>query len=161
MTFSAGNNVAASELNGMVAVSPVGWLTLQQATMNIPTSSDTSITWTSVHTYKGVTPSDYWLVGNPSRITIPATGTYSFFVPLAWAAVNSGLRVAYLYRNGTTKIWQQNKVVDGTGPIHGQVLEWRGPLTSGDYYEVRAWQNTGSTLSISNVPLYLTVIRHS
>lgn len=90
---------------------------------------------------------------NTSRITIPSGkgGYYSIGAIFSYEQNNTGIRQIRLIKNGTFKEYVMYSTASG-GPIIGYSSVW--DLTVGDYIEVEAYQNSGSTLQLYGNEFY-------
>ncbi len=106
--------------------------------------------WTSIP-YNGVdfdNGSIHNTVTNPTRFTAPRAGTVqigaSASVTLGVAA-DIGIRIL---KNGTSPIAQQLYPSNATS-AQGQIIQitWLDKASTGDYYEIQVYQNTGSSMT--------------
>ena len=88
---------------------------------------------------------------NTSRYTVQTAGRYEYLANINWTQTGAGNREVYVRKNGTTdlRIAYTNNPSTGTWTstiqCHGDSL-----LVAGDYLEVRLFQNTVNTASVSN-----------
>lgn len=87
---------------------------------------------------------------NLSRLTAPVTGIYMVTAQIQWQDSGSGNRVIRLVKNGATNIAQADRME--TGWLDGQDITTQVRLVAGDYVEVVAYQNSGSTLNVESWP---------
>lgn len=85
---------------------------------------------------------------NPSRMTIPAggDGLYMIIGQVAYDANATGVRVAQVYKNGTTAL-----AATQATPLAGNAaivpITALANLVAGDYIELRGYQNSGGALN--------------
>ncbi|MBA4373329.1 MAG: hypothetical protein C0402_10780 [Thermodesulfovibrio sp.] len=86
---------------------------------------------------------------NPSLFTVPVTGYYRMSA-IIWFQTNAtGFRQVYLKQGGTTNV--ASAIVPAvTGANTQVVVTTTGFMNAGDYVEVMALQNSGSSLSIGS-----------
>ena len=86
---------------------------------------------------------------NNSRITINTPGKYRFWAMLTWLANTAGRRHILIRKNGTLNIADlpqpPNTVTNGNT---GQELSSIDDAVVGDFYELRAFQNSGGALNM-------------
>lgn len=85
---------------------------------------------------------------NNSRITCVTPGEYASFARVEFAASGVGDRFIEFYKNGTTRIFVDQR--DAAGSVSTIIS---GPasidLVAGDYIEVRARQSSGGNLAVT------------
>ena len=133
---------------GMVAaldrtLAPTAYRTTAQT---ITTSTQTKISFDAVD-------SDGWncwdLSPNPTRLTVPVTGRYLVTGNAAFEASASGHRALNILKNNTVELARSDfNPVSNSIDTHSSVTSHAVSLTKGDYVELRAWQNSGSSLDI-------------
>lgn len=112
------------------------------ATMTIPDSTITPVAWSG----EEFDSDGFWDSAQPTRLTIPDTGFYIVYAELAFpTASTAGDRQIGFLVNGVFKRWG----IAGPGGLHrpgasSGVLS----LTAGQYVEVAAYQNTGSSRNL-------------
>lgn len=97
-------------------------------------------------------PTGQWGAGNPSRITVNASGLWEIGAVMRFAsqATASGQRNVRLYKNGVEEIQFGNPAVtnyNATNIICAGATQL--VLASGDYIEAYAYQNSGGALSLT------------
>ena len=122
-----------------------GQLTLLAATgSTIPTSTVTSIPYSSELRDDGNWHDNST---NNSRVTVGATGEYLVQYSAFWDANGTGLRITQLLVNGTGNPVGGQKNASGSANMiqsGGAPLQ----LTSGDYVELQAFQNSGANRTV-------------
>lgn len=86
-------------------------------------------------------------VTNTSRLTIVRAGYYRFTAALVWASNATGIRKAYMLKNGTTTLVN----ISGTavsGSAHSEQLSATVYMAVNDYAEVFAYQSSGGNLAL-------------
>ena len=85
---------------------------------------------------------------NSTRITIPTGkgGKYLFTGGGYWGG-GTGIRVIYLRKNGTTDLWEGDRVAGASVTSEFAVVI---DAAAGDYFEVRVYQNSGGTQTFNN-----------
>ena len=90
---------------------------------------------------------------NNSRVTAQKSASFFYLLNTSFAASATGSRMASIRRNGTQTIGR-----GGTLPVSGEETSfstssvWK--MTSGDYVEALAWQDTGAGLNLVKSGLY-------
>lgn len=120
----------------------------RSTTQSIPDGVQTTMTWQEVdYDNRGM-----WSAGSPSRLTVPAGmgGIYFCTATLEYAANSSGTRTVALLRNGNVigRSIQQNT---GSGQAARVFYAREVVAAPGDYFEISAYQNSGTSLTISVV----------
>lgn len=94
---------------------------------------------------------DMWEgVTNPTRITFPEAGTYSFGAAIEFPAAAGGTRRLLSVRlNGATLIHRVNGAFNGSAPTNLQCQKER-EFAAGDYIEFIAYQDSGGDLALSS-----------
>ncbi len=91
-------------------------------------------------------------VTNNSRLTVPADVTrVSLDAQVEWAANSTGLRDAYIVKNGVVFAGYPYDIkapVSATNPTLQQVSSGVLDVTPGDYFEVAVYQNSGGSLGL-------------
>jgi hypothetical protein len=95
----------------------------------------------------------YWASGNPTRLTVPATGYYHIAGLITWdvgAGTSANFGVALLY-NGTSGSAQIDVPLATLGTLFPKThLSLDLSLTAGDYVELAARQTSGGSISIAS-----------
>lgn len=94
---------------------------------------------------------------NNSRITIPAGlgGNYLFNCQLAFATAGAGQRVGYLVKNNSG--FEVLNVAPGNASFLSNTnFSFSLPLNAGDYVELQAYQDSGSSLQVLGGAVYYT-----
>lgn len=115
----------------------------------LATATETTLTWNAENTDKGELHS---ITANTSRLTIPTggggTGTiWVVYGQVQWAANATGDRYIVIWRNGAmTKAWTTAKstTLDMRQQIFGVFFD----MADGDYFELRAYQDSGGNLGV-------------
>jgi len=105
------------------------------------------------------TDTSMWSAGAPTRLVIPFSGWYTMRAQCGFATNSAGWRVLTIRVNAASYLGECMSNPISGGPsicqVHGE-----GYLSAGDYLELGAWQNSGSTLNYvtdSSIPAYLSV----
>jgi hypothetical protein len=85
---------------------------------------------------------------NTSRLTASVAGTYSISGSVYWAGVTGGVQELNVRLNGTTIITYNGTAASSTST--GQNVSTLYYLNAGDYVELVAYQNNGTTRTITN-----------
>lgn len=99
-----------------------------------------------------------WSSGtNPSRVTITTPGTYMILGGINWpaalGAANAG-RAQIVINGGTVTNTKFNSVTGSSGNFSA-VCAGAEVMNSGDYLEIYANQNSGATIALTSVRLYV------
>lgn len=145
------------------SVSVVGASITRQATaQSIPSASLTVISWDTEEFDVG----GFFTSATPTRVTIPTgmNGYYALSGQIAFAATAGGAERTIAFRkNGTTNFAYGTAYFTSSAPSTPNISGRTVYLTAGDYIEVTAYQNSGSSVntlvSVSNVYTYFNVIR--
>ena len=114
----------------------------------IPSSSSTTLTY---NTEDFDTANLHSTTSNTSRLTAPVAGKYLITASAEWTNNTSGRRILILELNGTTQIMRDSVSPNndsGIGPE--QSVETVYQLAAGDYVEVIAYQDSGSSLAVQS-----------
>lgn len=122
---------------------------------NFPVANDVDVPveWDAVIEDVG----GWYAGGNPTRLTAPVDAIVIAGVEIAWGADNGGDRRGVKITQGSghlKRAHDQQVVPDNTfssdqGPVQS-VTTRPTQVTAGDYFEVRAFQNSGGSLNIAN-----------
>jgi hypothetical protein len=115
------------------------WLNANQS---IPNSSATAVTWTTFDFNSGI----LFNAGAPTRMTVPIAGFYMFGTGLQWAQANA-IRETFFRLNGTTELHRQTEF-NASAVDHYFNHNYQWYFNVGDYIEVMAFQNSGSSLNL-------------
>ncbi|GAP11739.1 hypothetical protein BECAL_02932 [Bellilinea caldifistulae] len=147
-TFEVGNTTNV-EITGYIAKSTAIACRAYRST-DQPISSGA---WTTI-SFSGVGwdshpsgISDQWSSGTPTRLTCQVSGLYLITGQLSFAGNATGRRIGRIYLNGSTEIALQSHPATSTNPIHITLSVLR-ILNSGDYIELGAYQDSGSSLNV-------------
>lgn len=100
-----------------------------------------------------------WVIGTPTRVTIPAPGWYDVSASVRWASGAGTKRQLKFQLNGTTDI-----DVEDTPPMasdHYQSISTSYFFAAGDYLELFVYQDAGGALNIvtdANISPEMTVV---
>jgi hypothetical protein len=89
----------------------------------------------------------YWVVGSPTRLTIPATGWYNLSGHIIWEVNTTGIRYGSLKKNGTDFLAYVSNGPHATNGNVRQTLAINAYLTAGDYIEMMVQHDRGSNLN--------------
>lgn len=88
---------------------------------------------------------------NTSRLVAPIDGVYEVTGDVIWHPNATGTRVLYITKNGSTDVAYTEVPVNSSGTDTGQQATTQVNLGAGDYVQLRAYQNSGSTIIISGL----------
>ena len=114
----------------------------------IPSSSSTTLTY---NTEDFDTANLHSTTTTTSRLIAPVAGKYMIMASAEWTTNTSGRRILILELNGTTQIMRDSVSPNndsGIGPE--QEVETVYQLAAGDYVEVVAYQDSGSSLAVQS-----------
>lgn len=138
---------------GHVYKSPATPLGYGKSTRSTTQAISSSTAWTTISFDTEVTDSGAFvdIAGNPTRITVPATGVYLVGFEVAFAVAAGGLRDARIQATGTGSgiVCRANDDPAG-GSFEvalGQSTLWN--LTAADYIELQVRQNSGGSVNIN------------
>lgn len=111
------------------------------ATQSIPNATDTAISWDT----EDIDDNAYYTAGNPTRLTVPATGWYTGCTSVAWdAAGNISVYMHHAINGGN--IWLDQTTFAAT---QYATRCWSDHLSAGDYIETIVFQNSGISHSLT------------
>ena len=118
----------------------------RSTTQTIPTATQTKVEFDQVI-------NDAWNCWdsspNPTRLTAPIDGMYLAVGTVAFEASSSGHRALNILLNNTTEICRSDfPTVGNSVDTHTTVTSPTFQMATGEYIELRAWQNSGSDLDI-------------
>ena len=92
-------------------------------------------------------PSTFWSIANPTRLTAPQAGKYTVGCSILWDSSTTGNRSVYVVKNGVTgtRLAGEQMIANASGVLN---LATTLNLTSGDYVEFYAFQNSGGSVNI-------------
>ena len=76
----------------------------------------------------------FWVIGSPTRFTLPITGRYLIFGNVAWAGNNTGTRHLGIRVGGTTLICNEQILGSNTQQDMSIATQWT--LSAGQYVEL-------------------------
>ena len=114
------------------------------AATTVPTTTDTALAL-STETYD--TDSFHDNSTNNSRLTAPRDGYYFVTGEVAGADTSDYTIVGYIKRNGTVVGRAAQRIASGGGQL-GVAVTTVVSMTSGQYVELFAWQNSGADRSV-------------
>jgi len=91
---------------------------------------------------------DLWVIGSPSKLTVPEDGLYVLFAQIAFAANATGYRQIFIRNQGGSVISHSRHAtpVTGVGATITTYTEFE--LAAGDWFAVSAQQNSGGNLNV-------------
>lgn len=89
---------------------------------------------------------------NPTRLTVAVAGKYAISPQLSWDSNTSGLRAVAVRKNNTTDLLIVGFLAAGVGVFAGAI--WQNAyvedaFVAGDYVEIRAFQDSGATRTLT------------
>lgn len=114
---------------------------------SVPNSTPTAIPWQA--RYPGYSSSGMWEPSQPdtSQIFIPRSGKYLIICTVRWAANGSGYRMLAIKVNDGNNIAKVQAPAVGGNPTYQQISAM-AHLNAGDYIQIIAVQNSGTTLNL-------------
>lgn len=93
-------------------------------------------------------PTTFWAVGTPTRLTAPQSGKYIVGCSILWDSSTTGNRSVYVVKNGVTgtRLAGEQMVSSASGVLN---LSTTLNLSSGDYVEFYVNQNSGGSVNIT------------
>jgi hypothetical protein len=136
--------IAGLEGNVASAATPPAARVLLQSNQSVNNNQVTTVNW-GFEDFDSADMHDN--ASNNSRITVPEDGIYLISAQVNWTAVDLGDRLLVIYENGNTfpSLSHSDDGPDNTSGVSG-VLS----LSAGDFVEVKVFQSSGSTVSISS-----------
>ena len=130
---------------------------MQYAIQLIGNSSSTLCSFTAAEYQR--TSGDMWVVGDPTKITIKTTGKYIITSNMSWATNATGIRAAYITKNGSSFSPLVESQVSAASASTTQLsVSSIVSLAAGDTIELRAYQTSGGNLNIENSRLSLSLL---
>lgn len=116
------------------------------AAQSIPNTTLTKVQFDAVR-YGDPT---WWNAGNPTRITVPITGSYHVGAIIEWQSGSAvGSRYADIFWNNVSRLAEMAggfaTVATDNAQCVGSAI---APLTAGDFIECRVYQNTGGAQTL-------------
>lgn len=93
-------------------------------------------------------PATFWSNANPTRLTVPQAGKYTVGCSMLWDSSTTGNRSVYVVKNGVTgtRLAGEQMIANAGGVLN---LATTLNLTSGDYVEFYAFQNSGGSVNVT------------
>lgn len=91
----------------------------------------------------------FWVIGTPTRLTIPQAGMYLMGAENTWGANTTGVRELQFRLNGTTVLDHTQHLTTSVGELH-VTSTYLWPFIVGDYIEIMVRQTTGISFNMSN-----------
>lgn len=91
---------------------------------------------------------------NATRLTAPRAGVYHVGGSFEFTSSVSGRRIVFVQVNGTTRIVQDDRMAITTGVAQNVSTSTVWAFNTGDYAELYAYQDSGSTLTIDAAGAY-------
>lgn len=111
----------------------------------LTTATDTAVTWQAVNSDAW----GMWAAGSPTRLTAVVTGRYTATAQVRFAANSTGIREAYIRKNGSTDLARDraNALTSGAtaSTLHAPAFD----MVVGDYIELWVLQNSGGNLALA------------
>jgi hypothetical protein len=119
------------------------------AVQSVPNTTETAITFT---TEVGTDPWTLWAASpNPTRITAPIDGWYTFTGWVSFAANTTGIRGVKIRSQGTTAQAFQRVSAASAGTTELTVTTGPVSLVAGNYVELTVEQTSGGNLDVTPV----------
>lgn len=90
-----------------------------------------------------------WVIGSPTRLTIPTTGWYMVSAYTSYANNSSGRRLTSVILNGTTEVITTDYRMPVNGGTTNVTIAGLAYLTAGDYLELQVYQTSGGSLTVT------------
>lgn len=120
------------------------------ANLNISNGVSTAISWMSDAAPDGRDTDGIWNIGSPNRLVVPTGVTkVRLAANLSWANNSTGFRSTWMMKNGATFHGRPLDVRVGNSTTSLNIATAVIDVTSGDYFELWVYQNSGSTLALS------------
>jgi len=90
-----------------------------------------------------------WAIANPTRVTVPVTGTYVVAWWIAWAAAAGGVRQTNVAKNGVWGTVLGRSWITSAGATYQTITTGSTTirLTANDYLELLGYQDSGGALN--------------
>jgi hypothetical protein len=133
---------------------PLAATVSRAATQSIATATTTAITFDT----EELDPLQAWVVGTPTRLTIPAgVSRVALRLSVRWGLVGTGSRSAQIRLNGSTIIGSDIRTASDGGGSHQSCLG-EVAVTAADYLEAIVAQDSGSALNVTYAQLAMQVV---
>lgn len=114
---------------------------IREVDQTIPDTVHTAIIFdTEQYDYGG-----FWNVANPTRLTLPTSGVYTFFGGASYYPRAAGRRMTQIMMNGAVVLASQH-----LSPVSNDVVRHNLSVTYkasvGDFFELDVWQTSGAPL---------------
>ena len=90
-----------------------------------------------------------WVIGSPTRLTIPTTGWYMVSAYTSYANNSSGRRLTSVILNGTTEVITTDYRMPVNGGTTNVTIAGLAYLTAADYLELQVYQTSGGSLTVT------------
>lgn len=115
----------------------------RSTSQSIATATATSVSFSTTR----YDQANFWSAGNPTRLTVPETGTYMIFGHVIYDVNSTGYRLTRLRLNGTTYLAGDSKpAVSGDVTVASVATMYR--LTASDYVELVVFHSVGASLNL-------------
>jgi hypothetical protein len=120
------------------------------ADVNINTATDTAVSMQAVASDAWGT----WVSGAATRLTAPVTGRYTANAVVRWESNGTGLRAAWITKNGADVIGRVQIAALSGSPTMFTVASTPTDLAKGDYIELHVRQTSGGNLALIAADTY-------
>jgi hypothetical protein len=146
--YLTGTPITNSSTSGSGVLSAAGrGVIVTKSAQSIGNSSDTAISFTSALFQYGNRYVTYWVIGSPTRVTMPHAGFVNLSARVVWAANATGARYAHLKKNGTDFLSLTSQPAMAAGGTY-MMVPYSGFLEEDDYIEVVVQQQSGGNLNV-------------
>jgi hypothetical protein len=92
----------------------------------------------------------FFVIGSPTKLTIPVDGKYDISAAIQWAAAVLGSREMFIRKNGATMVELARVLTLGAADTVPLEAHARGiPCVAGDYFEVIVTQSSTAALNVA------------
>lgn len=125
-------------------VQPVGARVYNSVNLTIPNATWTPLTFDSER-FDEPDGDIHSTVAETSKLVCRIAGTYVFFGGVRWSSSDVGVRLCWIYLNGTTPIGFQNRRPAG---VEWLTISSIYKLAVGNWVELQVYQDTGGNLNV-------------
>lgn len=122
----------------------IGALVYRSTTQSIATATDVRISFNTEVFDTG----SFWLIGSPTRLTVPTDGTYLVLGQATFVANTTGIRLVSIWLNGS-RVSRSSQEGGGTSIRKSLFTSKILQLSASDYLELNVHQTSGGNLNIN------------